>query len=171
MVIEVLDWKFNQTTIDYLTTNYKSINTTSVTPGPTWRPLLVDSPDLRDILFQLYPLVRHNPTIAHTVRYVILLLSSLSGGVFSSSQSKLEYMAHMLSGIMRLLVLVTGLNSGDDMLELGGFSQVLQRFVSNFKLEALGALPVDALKAFFMEYVRVTSLSLQGLRASAAGNI
>lgn len=169
VIIEVLDWRFNQSSIDYLTTTYKSISGTSVAPGPSWRPLLVDSTDLRDILFQLYPLVRQNPTISHTVRYVVLLLSSVTGTVFSGPESKKDYMVHMLGGIMRLLSLVTGLNNAEDMLELGGFSQVLQRFVSNFKLEALAAIPTDAYKAFLMEYVRLTSISLQGLRASAAG--
>lgn len=169
VIIEVLDWKFNQSSIDYLTTSYKTISGTTVSPGPSWRPLLIDSTDLRDILFQLYPLVRHNTTIGHTVRYVLLLLSSVTGSIFSGPANKQEFMGHMLGGIMRLLSLVNGLNSGEDMLELGGFSQILQRFVSNFKLEALAGIQKEAYRAFLMEYVRLTSLSLQGLRASAAG--
>ena len=171
VIIETLDWRFNQSVIDYLTTTYKSISTTSVSPGPTWRPLLVESTDLRDILFNLYPLVRRHSTISHTVRYVILLLCSVTGSIFATPALKNEYMTRLLAGIMHLLSSVTSIQSSADMLELGGFSQILQRFVSNFKLDSLAGLPFDAFRAFLMEYVRITALSMQGLRASVAGTL
>lgn len=80
-------------------------------------------------------------------------------------------MTHLLTILMNLLAPLNSVQSGEDLLELGGFSQILQRFVSNFKLEALGSLPFDNLKAFLMEYVRLTTLSLQSLRASVSGTL
>jgi hypothetical protein len=179
---DVLSWEFGRsggkwgssTTAANNTNNISSGGGVSalVRPPESWREFLI-RPDFLGAVFQVYTTVRNNASIdtstrasdrilgqlKHSLRQLLLLLSSITGIVFEDKNQKIAYAGFLVDGCLSVLSTVStewinNTNSNgngnsalsmeqlDEMeKETVDFCCMITKLVANFKVEGLSQLP------------------------------
>eukprot|EP01116_Phalansterium_solitarium_P013083 TRINITY_DN299_c0_g4_i1.p1 TRINITY_DN299_c0_g4~~TRINITY_DN299_c0_g4_i1.p1 ORF type:complete len:1128 (-),score=390.95 TRINITY_DN299_c0_g4_i1:363-3746(-) len=163
LAVQVLCWKFEEPLAEKFSVSFRpQFHSPIVKPGPCWREAFIDG-DTLSLLFQMYPSLRSQPELAHSVLVGLTQLASLSGSVFATDDSRLQYLHKLITGLISLLRLPGPLPR---VAEVQGFAQIALRITSNFKLVFFLTLS-DVVEPFFAELATFTCKSMQMLATAA----
>jgi hypothetical protein len=129
-----------------------------ISPPPSWRPILVQ-PDFVKAMFHVHNgVVSHQKNgnmnsfkLAHSLRQLLLLLTSLSGPIFQSMEEKRAYATLVLEGILSIMsstmtrITTTATDeivSETTSSELLDTLSMISRLIANYKLSILVEVPL-----------------------------
>lgn len=137
LTIDVMSWEFGSDAWDVCI----PINSKTILRCPvSWREYLI-RPDFCGAIFHAHETVmRSQPTLAHALRQLLLLLASLSGGIFSDERQRREYATYLLDGTLTLISAVTSTDLQESS-ELLDSLTIVSRLIVTFKLSLLVTLP------------------------------
>ena len=137
LTIDVMSWEFGSEAWDICF----PLHTKTILRCPeSWREYLV-RPDLCGAIFHVHETVmRSQPKLAHALRQLLLLLTSLSGGIFADERQRQAYATYLLDGTLKLLSIVTSTDPQESS-ELLDSLTIVSRLIANFKLSLLSTLP------------------------------
>jgi len=163
LTIEVLSWEFGSIGGQWGRTGSSGL----IRPPEGWREFLI-RPDFLGAVFGVYTSIRGESgsdgdgngsngndgrvagLLKHSLRQLLILLSSITGIVFEDKSQKIAYSGFMVDGCMSVLSLLMGeLNDGHksvaqaDHLESETVDMccMITRLVANFRVEGLSQLP------------------------------
>lgn len=137
LTIDVMSWEFGSEAWDVCI----PLNTKTILLCPvSWREYLV-RPDFCGAIFHVHDAVmRSQPKLAHALRQLLLLLTSLSGGIFADEGQRQAYAMYLLDGTLTLLSLATSADPLESSVLLDSLT-IVSRLIANFKLSLLVKLP------------------------------
>jgi len=150
LTIDVLSWEFGSLGGKWGRTGSSAL----VRPPESWREYLI-RPDFLGAVFQVYTSIRNEAGAAvgklkHSLRQLLILLSSITGIVFLDKNQKNAYCGFMIDGCMSVLsLLITELNDSNRTMEQMEYLEsetvdlcsMITRLVTNFRIGTLCVLP------------------------------
>ncbi|GFH56279.1 hypothetical protein CTEN210_12755 [Chaetoceros tenuissimus] len=140
LTIDVLSWEFGSLGGKWGRTG----GTGLVRPPESWREYLI-RPDFLGAIFQVYVKLRNSSQkLNHSLRQLLILLSSITGSVFENKSQKKDYSQFMMEGCISVLGLLMTELSGqsNEYLESETIDMccMITRLVENFRIEGLSQL-------------------------------
>lgn len=119
-----------------------------ITPPAEWRSVLVQ-PEFVKAIFNVHAMLAQSSSqrtsvsekLGHSIRQLLLLLTSLNGAIFQSLDERQVFARYLLEGILSLLSTST-LTVAQESSELLDILSMTSRFIVNFKLSILMQLPM-----------------------------
>jgi hypothetical protein len=144
LTTDVIGWEFGTEAWDsggFPHSDTKSL----VRPPETWRSVLIQ-PEFVKAIFDVHVMLCNSSSqrtsfpekLEHSIRQLLLLLTSLSGNIFESQDERTVFASYLLDGILTLLS-TSKTNQGSS--ELLDILSMISRLVVNFKLSTLIQLP------------------------------
>eukprot|EP00537_Pseudo-nitzschia_pungens_P003624 CAMPEP_0172378284 /NCGR_PEP_ID=MMETSP1060-20121228/69343_1 /TAXON_ID=37318 /ORGANISM="Pseudo-nitzschia pungens, Strain cf. cingulata" /LENGTH=1243 /DNA_ID=CAMNT_0013106001 /DNA_START=86 /DNA_END=3817 /DNA_ORIENTATION=- len=150
LTIDVIGWEFGIDAWD--SGGFPAIKGSAlVKPPVAWRSVLVQ-PEFVKAIFLVHSRVTHNnsgqqsssPELSHSIRQLILLLASLFGPIFPTSDDQKTFASFLLEGILHLLTSSTKTvaEQNEESSELLDTLSMISRLIVNYKLTILVQLPL-----------------------------
>lgn len=112
-----------------------------VRPPAAWRDVLMQ-PEFVKAVFHVHNLYHSkSPKLAHCIRQLLLVLTSLSGPMFQSQDERKTFCTYLLEGILGLLTTSTS-EAAQESSELLDTLSMISRLIVNYKLSILVQLPL-----------------------------
>mmetsp|Transcript_27970 Transcript_27970/g.67866 ORF Transcript_27970/g.67866 Transcript_27970/m.67866 type:complete len:1289 (-) Transcript_27970:2541-6407(-) len=159
--IDVLSWEFGASAWLHLTSR-----TTLIRPPPSWAQYIIQ-PDFVGAIFEFHNMqiqqCSYRPLLAHHLRQLILLLSSVSGPIFRDKNQKKAFVQFLWQGARQLISIIPNLplNDLDDSNNASGLVldayTLIVRLLQNFNLQQVYDLPCFAPA---LQSIRISGTSL-----------
>ncbi|XP_028413585.1 exportin-4-like isoform X2 [Dendronephthya gigantea] len=130
-------------------------------PGPTWRECMVNGNAL-EIFFNLKSCLNDNEQLLHRYFLCLTQFASLTGTVFSDDSSIVQYLGHLLQGILHLVHQFSQVSG----VIACGFASVVNRITTVFSISSVATLPTELVKT----YLHAVSLLTQNFLQAAMRN-
>ena len=156
LTCDTVGWEFSSGRNSWELTSARLASTSGslIRPPERWRQALI-RPDFLGAVFAVYDVVRGQPKtqdLAHGVRQLLLLLSSVTGTVFENEEQRLAYASFLVDGCLAALRKLheynqrraqTNPNEEDEatIAETVDLCSMICRLVANFRLQRLSKLP------------------------------
>jgi hypothetical protein len=149
LTMDVIGWEFGTDAWNNVGGLSRATIKGLVRPPASWRDVLMQ-PEFCKALFHVHGVVVHHsssnrrPQLAHDLRQLLLLLTSLSGPMFQSQDERKTFCSYLLEGILGLLSTSTAAAAGQLMesSELLDALSMISRLIVNYKLSILVQLPL-----------------------------
>lgn len=179
LTIDVLSWEFGSLGGKWGRTGSSGL----VRPPEHWREYLI-RPDFLGAIFGVYTSMRGASMagcgqLKHSLRQLLILLSSITGIVFEDKNQKIAYSGFMVDGCMSVLSnlmtefgLVKGIQTQQQLEQLESETVdmccMITRLVTNFRVEGLSQLPnfSNMLTAIASVGAALLNISVEELKAA-----
>ena len=132
LVLDVLAWEFTPNNVWSL---FVSDAMSVIKPPPNFAVHFIQ-PNLLHSIFGAYAAVKGTcPALAHTLRQLVLSLSSITGPIFCNETVRTDYATCILEGVACILS-----SSSTEPSELHDIASICTRLVSNFKVKVLSSI-------------------------------
>jgi hypothetical protein len=145
LTIDVIGWEFGTEAWDSGGSPHSDAKSL-VRPPEQWRVLLIH-PEFVKAIFNVHVMLVKSSSqrrsvsekLEHSIRQLLLLLTSLNGNIFQSPDERTIFASYLLDGILTLLSTSASAQESSELLDV---LSMISRLIVNFKLSILIQLPL-----------------------------